>query len=241
MPLACNAQPPGRGGPPPGGPPRGGLFGFLVGPPRGGPPGGGRFGGGGQWGAETGLTEAAQKFVDRIKEFDKNEDGKIDKKELPQRMHTVLKENDSNGNNALDVDELNVIAKKAFGNHSSGRMQGRREGPHQGGPNHGGPNRGGPPHQGGPEQDGHPQGGPQHGGPHHGGPPSPEQFIQDVMKFDADKDGKLSKAELRKFAEQMGARGPGPGHPQGQNRRGQARPKQGSRDQGRPTRPPIDQ
>ncbi|MCA9010275.1 MAG: hypothetical protein KDB01_11040, partial [Planctomycetaceae bacterium] len=35
------------------------------------------------------------------------------------------------------------------------------------------------------------------------GPPSPERFVEHAMEFDADKDGKLDKSELMKFAEQI--------------------------------------
>ncbi|MFM8496638.1 MAG: hypothetical protein ACKOEM_14145 [Planctomycetia bacterium] len=72
------------------------------------------------------------------------------------------------------------------------------------------PPEGGPP--GGPRSG--PPGGP---GGERRGPPSPEQFIDRAMTFDADGDGKLDRTELRKFAEEMQAmrmRG-GPGGPPG--------------------------
>jgi hypothetical protein len=49
------------------------------------------------------------------------------------------------------------------------------------------------------------------------GPPSPERMVEHAMTFDADGDGKLDRAELTKFAEEMQAmrmRG-GPGGPGG--------------------------
>jgi len=54
------------------------------------------------------------------------------------------------------------------------------------------------------------------------GPPNPERFVEDAMRFDADGNGMLDKAELTKFAEEMGNRqgrppegGPGRGGPNG--------------------------
>lgn len=44
------------------------------------------------------------------------------------------------------------------------------------------------------------------------GPPNPEAFVERALQFDADKDGKLSKEELAKMAEQFG-RGFGGGRP----------------------------
>lgn len=67
-----------------------------------------------------------------------------------------------------------------------------------------------------------PQGGP--GGQRHG-PPSPERMVEHAMTFDADGDGKLDRAELTKFAEELhsmrgrgGPGGPG-GRPDGQGGR----------------------
>ncbi len=51
------------------------------------------------------------------------------------------------------------------------------------------------------------------------GPPSPERFVEDAMRFDADADGKLNKEELMKFASEMSARqGRGPGQEGGRGR-----------------------
>ncbi len=44
-----------------------------------------------------------------------------------------------------------------------------------------------------------------------GGPPSPEQFVERAMRFDADKDGKLDRQELLKLAEDMNSRRSGRG------------------------------
>ena len=72
------------------------------------------------------------------------------------------------------------------------------------------PPEGGPP--GGPR--GGPPGGP---GGERRGPPSPEQFVEREMSFDADGDGKLDRTELTKFGEEMAARRMrgGPGGPEG--------------------------
>lgn len=106
-------------------------------------------------------------------------------------------------------------------------------------------------------------GGPRGGGPG-GGPPGPERLVEHAMTFDADGDGKLSKAELTKFAEQLGSRsqrgpgaggpggrgpgagGPGAGGPGGQGRRGpDTGGGPGNRQEGipndRPTRPPLEE
>lgn len=75
-----------------------------------------------------------------------------------------------------------------------------------------------------------PEGGPPGGpGGERRGPPSPEQFVERAMSFDADGDGKLDRSELTKFAEEMQARrmrgGPGgpPGGPDGQRGSGPRR------------------
>jgi Ca2+-binding EF-hand superfamily protein len=57
------------------------------------------------------------------------------------------------------------------------------------------------------------------GGGFGGGPPNPEAMADRMMTFDADKDGKLSKEELLKYAEQMG-RGYGGGRERDGNRPG---------------------
>lgn len=94
----------------------------------------------------------------------------------------------------------------------------------------------------GPPPDGPPDGGPRGfggppgDGPRSGfgspGPPSPEQFVQHALQFDADKDGKLSAQELRKMAEDLASQGPrGPGGAGGPDEDG---PPRGDR---RPRRP----
>ncbi len=82
------------------------------------------------------------------------------------------------------------------------------------------------------------------------GPPSPERMVDHAMSFDADGDGKLDRAELTKFAEELHAMrmrgGPGgPGGQGGQGRGGQGAgrgPGRGGPPSGgqRPTRPPAE-
>ena len=123
--------------------------------------------------------------------------------------------------------------------------EGGRGGPGQGQPGRGaqgggaGGTRGqnGPPPGGGrggagggrPGDEGQGQGRGPEGRDRAGGPPphNPERFVEHALEFDADKDGKLSPAELLKFGEEMGRRraaeeGPGGDRPD---------------DDGRPERP----
>jgi len=56
------------------------------------------------------------------------------------------------------------------------------------------------------------------------GPPSPERMVEHAMRFDADGDGKLDRAEFTKFAEEFHAMrtragGGGPGGPGGKGGR----------------------
>lgn len=186
----------------------GGGRGF--GPPEG-REGGGRGPGGdrpsrdGDAGRDPGR--GAGEMLSRVMAFDKNQDGKLSKDELPERLHGMLTRGDLNDDGSLDKDELSKIAA-AF--------QGR------------GGDGGGRPPQGRPSGQG-PEG--------RGGPPSAEMMINHAMTFDADGDGKLSRAELTKFAEDVGRRRGGEGGPGG---RGGDRPPQGGRgDRGgeRPRRP----
>ena len=81
-----------------------------------------------------------------------------------------------------------------------------------------------------------PQQGGQGGGPD-GGPPAPnsERMFEHAMEFDANKDGKLSKTELRKFVEDFEKHHAGPGGPEGERPDG---PGNGSPDDGaKPERP----
>ncbi|MCA9121007.1 MAG: hypothetical protein H6822_31025 [Planctomycetaceae bacterium] len=147
-------------------------------------------------------------MLSRVFSFDKNEDGKISKDELPERMHGMIRNGDTNGDEALDRDELRAIAARFRGG-DGGR----------------GPDGGRPEGRG-------PEGGPEGRGP--GGPPSPEMLVDMAMRFDADGDEKLSRDELAKFASEMAARRAGQGNQPGRGGRG---PEGGDRPEGRPQRP----
>lgn len=172
----------GRMGPPGGGPPGGGLGG------RGGP--GGRPGEGG-----TDSGSRASDFASRLMAFDKNDNGKIEKDELPARMQSVIANMDTNKDGVLDESELGDMKKQASSNSSAGRgnrRQGRGgAGAERGGRGGGGPDRGGRGGRGG-------QGG------------GPERMIDHAFEFDKDGDGKLSREELTAFAASMPQPGGGP-------------------------------
>jgi len=157
----------------------GGPGGFGP-PPGDGPDGRGRGREGRGAGDDRGADPSA--FLDQIRSFDENKDGKVTKDELPERMYGLLDRHDSNEDGALDRKELEQIAEQ-FGAGGDRRREGRSgQGPGGDGP----------------------------GGEGRGGPPSPERMVEHAMEFDADKDGKLSREELLKFAEEMASRrGPG--------------------------------
>jgi len=119
--------------------------------------------------------------------LDADGDGVISPREIKKAV-SALKTLDQDGDGRLTEDEL------------------RPQFPGSGRPGEGA----GPDGQRGPGGPGGPGGGP-------GGAPSAEAFVSRAMQFDADQDGKLSKEELTKMAEQVG-RGPmgrGPGGPGG--------------------------
>jgi hypothetical protein len=85
-----------------------------------------------------------------------------------------------------------------------------------------------------------PEGGPPGGpGGERRGPPSPEQFVERAMSFDADGDGKLDRNELMKFSQEMAARRMrgGPGGPDGPRGGGPRRGPPPDGDGERPERP----
>lgn len=79
-------------------------------------------------------------LVDRVMAFDKNQDGKITKEELPERMANLLEHGDANHDGSLDKQELSTLATQASVNDRPGPRGGGRGG--RGG-------RGGPPPGGG--------------------------------------------------------------------------------------------
>jgi len=75
------------------------------------------------------------------------------------------------------------------------------------------------------------------------GPPSPRQFVENALRFDADKDGKLDRQELTKLAESLGRGRGGRGGSSRSSQFGNRNSRFGGRDSGRrpqrpaPTRP----
>lgn len=198
--------------------------------PDGGGPGRGPGGEGqqGRGGERAGGNGSANEFLARLMSFDKNKDGKVSKAELPSRMQGIVTRHDGNKDGALDKDELTKFAAQL-----AGGRDGRGRGQDDRGPEGGG---NGPAGRGPDGRD------PEGRGPGGGGP-DPARMVEHAMEFDADKDGKLSRAELMKFAEEMVRRGPpgggrdGQGPPPGGGRGG--RPQEGRGGQGgeRPARP----
>ena len=148
---------------------------------------GGPGGGRGGRGGPGGPGGGRPDFAERIWEFDSNKDGKLSSEELPERMRTVLARYDDNKNGTLEKAEIEKMVASREREGGPGGRGGR------------GGERGGFGDRGG----------------RGGGPPSPEQLVTDAMEFDADKDGKLSKAELTKFAQEFASRGPQGGGPGG--------------------------
>ena len=102
----------GRMGPPQGGgPPEGG---------RGGP-GGGRGPGGGD---DADQGQRVNDFASRLMAFDKNDNGKVEKDELPTRMQRVMASLDKNGDDVLEASELESM-KSASNQRSAGGNRGR--------------------------------------------------------------------------------------------------------------------
>ncbi len=84
------------------------------------PPGeGGRDGEGGRPPQDGGQGRPGNsaEFLDRVMSFDEDKDGKLSRKEIPERMQRMLDRGDSNKDGALDRDEL----KKMFESFQGGR------------------------------------------------------------------------------------------------------------------------
>lgn len=176
------------------------------GPGGGGPPGGGQgMGGPGGGGSEANQSDRVSDFSSRLLAFDKNDNGKIEKDELPDRMQRVLDRVDKNKDDVIDESELNALKSTATEDSRGGasgrrgrngaqnerRRRGREGG--DGGP---GGMRGGPP----------------------GGGGGMDRMIEHAFEFDKDGDGKLTREELMEFAKNMpqpGGGGPGMGGPPG--------------------------
>ncbi len=127
----------------------------------------------------------------------------------------ALKKLDKNGDGQLTSDEVHRGEERRG---QRGDRKGGRRGEEGGRQGQAGERRGGPPPQGGPS-----------------GRPTAEKFMQRAMTFDADKDGKLNQAELKRMSaavvEEMGKHGPPGGHGGGPDGRG---PRQGGGNRQRP-------
>ena len=172
----------------------------------------------------------AAAFVDRLRALDANQDGKITKDELPERMQSILTRVDTNKDNAIDEKELQALedrftqragAQRPQGNVQQGdRPQGQRpQGNAQQGnrpqgqrpPGFGG--QGGRPGQGG--QAGQPGGqrpqgfGGQGGRPGQGGQPGQAGGQRGLpplpifMVLDRDRNGEISKEEIANAAKAL--------------------------------------
>lgn len=135
----------------------------------------------------------------------------------------------------LDTDRDRVISSDELKNATSslltldknndGKLTENEYGPHAGGRGQGGPpggNRAGGNSRRGQSGGQEGRGGPGGHGPGENGPPEPsaDRMVEHAMEFDADHDGQLSKAELKKFAEDFAQQhGPG-GRPGGDNGNG---------------------
>lgn len=96
-----------------------GPRGFDGPPPRrdgeGGRGGEGRRDGG--RGGEGGRPANSDQFLDRVMSFDEDKDGKLSRKEIPERMQRMLDRGDANKDGSLDREEL----KKMFEQFQGGR------------------------------------------------------------------------------------------------------------------------
>lgn len=171
-----------------------------FGGPGGGPGGQGR-GPGGFGGGDMGPELMA-----RLMENDKNGDGKLSKDELPERMQRILERVDADKDGFASKEELSKMVASAAGMRGEGqRGEGQRGGERGEGPRGGGEGEG---RRGGMGMFG-----------------NPTAFVDRLFELDADKDGKLSRDELSKFAETMGRPGEGRGGIRGEGRPfGEGRP-----------------
>jgi collagen type III alpha len=101
----------------------------AMGPPAGQPGGRGAFGGRGPGGPAPGGGA----FVERILGMDKNDDSKITKDELPERMQPMFSRLDTNGDGSLDKKELEAMAARMRGR-GQPRGPGAEEGAGRGAP-----------------------------------------------------------------------------------------------------------
>lgn len=201
----------------------GGVATAVAQPPAGrGGPGGGGPGGGGPGGGRPSMP--------LIEALDSDHDHVISADELKHATASLL---------TLDKNSDGKLTESEYGPQMNGPGMGGGPGRGPGGPQGGG--RGGN-NSRRPQQGRGDQGGPEGDGPgggRDGRPgPNPDRLVEHAMEFDSDNDGKLSKAELLKFAEDFAKHHPGPGGggPGGPGGPGGQGPKEGGGGQ-RPQRP----
>ena len=150
---------------------------------------------------------------DPIREaLDANHDHQLDADEIRSASNALLTL-DGNGDGILGHDEIRPQVPPG-GPNRNGR--GVDRGPPQSrGGRDGAEGPGGPRRQGGPGGPRRPEGADRPGPGGRGQGPVPERFLERLMSFDADGDGKLDRDELRTCAEQMRRPRGGPGGPPG--------------------------
>lgn len=166
-------------------------FGAFGGRPGAGPGGfgGGRPGGfGGREGFGGGRNP--EQTVARIMgQFDK--DGKLSKDEFPERMQERLPRADADEDGFVTREELARALQRGLAGERDGARRGAGAGGERDG-DAGGRRRTGPGGFGGRRPD------------DGSGRSNPGPFVDRMFEFDADKDGKLTREELSKMAEQLG-------------------------------------
>jgi EF hand len=70
-------------------------------------------------------TIAADDLVERLMAYDKNKDGKVTKDELPERMHGLIEQGDTDGDGALSLAEIKALAAKLNRQNGPGGPGGR--------------------------------------------------------------------------------------------------------------------
>ncbi len=100
---------------------RGGFGGF------GGPGGPGGFGPGGP-GGPGGQNGGGEAMLERMMAMDADQDGKLSKSELPERLQPMLERSDRNKDGALDREEVMAMARERMGQGQPGPGQGPRPG-----------------------------------------------------------------------------------------------------------------
>jgi Ca2+-binding EF-hand superfamily protein len=186
--------------------PRGGFGGRPGdGPPQGGP----RRPATDQAGGRGAANEGIEGFVARMMNFDKDDDGKLTKDEMPERMQSMMARFDTNKDDMIVREELVAAAKARMG---SDRPQQGRPGPE---------GRGGPPQRRA-SADQMLQRLDENKDGFISSDELPEFLKGRMESLDKNSDGKLDKSELESMASQMrnrGGRGPGDGQPgRGQGR-----------------------